>query len=310
MMPSTQGVGAVQRPRDWDCPDSYIAVLREPFGGEVLGLRIGPIRMRLEGLSPEQTATLGRRFSPFVSPVDRQAHLTITLRRAGVESFLELPRPGSEEIYRLESRRDGPRLTLWSYEFAGRVDTGAREAVLALVEADGPSFDRGLENFLRVLTASFVLEEGGFLLHASGVVRRGRAYVFFGPSGSGKTTVAALSTGDSVLSDDLTLVVPRNGGYEAAGIPFGMRHHRVPETRASFPIASFNRLLKSQHVSRQPLTGARALAELCGCLPFVMQETCQVERAMEVAGRAAARVPVYRLQFRRDDTFWTVVEEG
>src|SRR5207247_1225576 len=127
--------------------DDYFGGLNQPFGPVCLDLGIGPLRMRLDGLSPRQAEQMRWRVRPF----------------------------------------------------------------LALVRAEGPLFDRGLENFLRILTASHILESGGFLLHASGVVRAGRAYVFFGPSGSGKTTVTHLSPGDQVLSDDLTLVVRTRG---------------------------------------------------------------------------------------------------
>src|SRR2546422_5182960 len=108
------------------------------------------------------------------------------------------------------------------------VEAPERRAVLAVVRSEGDLFERGLENFLRVLTASFVLDRGGFLLHAAAVVRGGRAYVYFRPSGSGKTTVTDLSPGGLVLSGDLTLVVHNNGRQEAAGISFGVAHHHVP----------------------------------------------------------------------------------
>ncbi len=51
------------------------------------------------------------------------------------------------------------------------------------------------ENYLRVIYAWRCLEQGALLVHASGVIRRGRGFVFFGPSGSGKTTSARLSPG-------------------------------------------------------------------------------------------------------------------
>jgi hypothetical protein len=142
------------------------------------------------------------------------------------------------------------------------------------------------------------------------VVRGGKAYVFFGPSGSGKTTVTALSPNDTVLSDDLTLIVPTERGFEAAGIPFGMAHHHVPDTHRSFPIASLNRLVQSQEVRRAALSGARALAELSASLPFVMEFPGDASRAMMNVDRLLGTVPAFRLQFRKDDTFWNVTEEA
>ncbi len=162
------------------------------------------------------------------------------------------------------------------------------------------------------MTASFILRQGGLLLHAAGVVRGGRAHIFFGPSGAGKTTVTRLSPRDVVLSDDLTLIVPGTDGAgpQAVGIPFGMAHHHVPDTNGSFPIATLNRLVQSPLVRRTEIPYSQAVAEVASSLPFVMQETGQAMLAMEIAAAILRDVPVHRLEFRRDDSFWSVVEEG
>jgi hypothetical protein len=308
-MPVSVESGQTVSREDFLPGDDYFASLREPFGSSEVSLSIGPVRLRLEGLAPEQAESLALRFRPFLGAAEDEGAVSIGLMRAGVDGFLRTPVGGAKEIYRIGSRREGERLALWSYEFAGWLEASGRRAVLALAHRDGHLFERGLENFLRVLTASFILEEGGFLLHGSGVVRGGRAYIFFGPSGSGKTTVTHLSPEDTVLSDDLTLVARARGGYQAAGIPFGLAHQRTPQTASSFPIASLNRLVQSPDVRREPLLGARAVAEVAGSLPFVMQEAGRAALAMEVVGRALLSLPVYRLHFRRDDSFWDVVEE-
>jgi hypothetical protein len=289
--------------------EAYFASAGQAFGPRSVRLSIGPLLISIEGLSSRQAEALGSRYHPFVVSEAGGTDVRVALRRAGVDRFLQFRGGPAGETYRLESRLSGPRLTLWSYEFAGVIEAAAHRAELALTDDEGPLFDRGLENFLRILTASFVLERGGFLLHAAGVVRGGKAYVFFGPSGSGKTTVTHLSPDDVVLSDDLTLVIRNGERYEAAGIPFGLAHHRVPETRASFPVASFNRLVQSREVRREALSGARSVAEMAGSLPFVMQETAQAAQAVDVVARVLEAVPAWRLHFRKDADFWNIVEE-
>jgi hypothetical protein len=290
-------------------PDEpYFDDFSEPFGTSSVMLKIGPLEMSIEGLSSLQARDLAGRFLPFVVEGPARPDVRIGLRPARTAHFLRAPTDGTAETYRLGCRRTDDHLSLWSYEFAGRLDRSERRAVLSIVEEQGERFDRGLENFLRVLTASFILEEGGLLLHASGVVRDGVAHLFFGPSGRGKTTVTLLSPRDVVLSDDLSLIVRNGERFEAAGIPFGMAHHRTPDTRDSFPIASLNSLVQAPDVRREPLTGARALAEICASLPFVMQETGQSRKALEVAGRLLQAVPAYRLRFRKEPSFWDVIE--
>lgn len=292
---------------DFSPGDDYFHGLKRPFGDRALDLAIGSQRMRLEGLDQDQAGELRERFRAFVEDVPGRPDVTIGLRHAGVEGFLRMPRPGEHEVYRLESRVAGTRRAIWAYEFAGWIEGTDGRGTLALVEREGPQYLRGLENFLRVVTASWILRRGGFLLHASGIVRDGKAYVFFGPSGAGKTTVTDLSPDDTILSDDLTLVVAEAGGYRAAGIPFGLAHHKVPDTRRSFPIGSLNRLVQSRSVRREPMRGARAVAAVAASLPFVMQETGQAVLAIETVWRALLTIPVYRLEFRKDDAFWGVV---
>ena len=40
-----------------------------------------------------------------------------------------------------------------------------------------------------------------------------------------------------------------------------------------------------------------------------MQETGQATLAMATVGESLETIPVYRLEFREDDSFWKVVEE-
>ena len=303
-------------PGDFEPGDDYFATPREPFGVLCLRLEIGPLCFVLNGLSDDQAAVLAKRFRPFVDTREKEveegapaADLTIRFARAGVDAFLAAPR-GEAEFYRMGRRATGSRIAIWSYEFAGTADIAQGHADLALVDADGPLFERGVENFLRVLTALHILKHGGLLVHAAGVVRHGLAHVFFGPSGSGKTTVTHLSLGDTILSDDLTLIVKAEDGYAAAGIPFGMAHHRVPDTNGCFPIAGLHRLVQSPEVRRERIFGAKALAEIACCLPFVMQDEPSAGAALAIATGVVSSVPIDRLLFRRDPSFWDVAQEA
>ncbi|MBE0566841.1 MAG: hypothetical protein IH621_12825, partial [Krumholzibacteria bacterium] len=58
------------------------------------------------------------------------------------------------------------------------------------------------------------------LVHAAGVVRDGRGYLFVGPSGAGKSTVAELSRGHAVLNDEMNLVEWDGAGATLVGTPF------------------------------------------------------------------------------------------
>ena len=291
-------------------PDSgWFAENRPAFGQGTLALRVGPLRFALEGLSSRQRDRLLGQYRPFLEEkATGPADLSVRLTRAGRESFLKLQDAGTE-VYRMPTRRDAEARRWWSYEFAGSFTPDRRTAELALVEEEGPRFERGSENFLRAMTAGFIQARGGMLLHGAAVVRGGRAYVFFGPSGSGKTTVTRFSQRDLVLSDDLTLLVPAADGFQAAGIPFGMAHHHVPDSNEAFPIAGLHRLVQSKEVRRERVTGAAAMAEVVASLPFVLDSDVDPRPAVENAARLVATTPLWRLHFRKDDAFWDVIEE-
>ncbi|HET8948487.1 MAG TPA: hypothetical protein VFQ07_16020 [Candidatus Polarisedimenticolia bacterium] len=291
-------------------PDSgWFAERRPAFGTGVLALRVGPLRFALEGLSPRQRDRFLGQYRPFLEEKPAgPADLTVRLTHAGREAFLRVQDAGSE-VYRMPTRLDGGARRWWSYEFAGSLAADRRTAELALALEEGPGFDRGSENFLRAMTAGFIQARGGMLLHGATVVRGGRAYVFFGPSGSGKTTVTHLSPRDLVLSDDLTLLVPAGDRFEAAGIPFGMAHHHVPDSNEAFPIAGLHRLVQSSEVRRERLSGAAAMADVVASLPFVLDGDSDPRPVMDNLGRLLAGTPVWRLHFRRDDAFWSVIEE-
>jgi len=63
---------------------------------------------------------------------------------------------------------------------------------------------------------------GRYMLHAGAVAKDGAAFLLIGDSGQGKSTLcwAAAKDGWSLLSDDHTIIRPREGGgYELTGLP-------------------------------------------------------------------------------------------
>lgn len=64
--------------------------------------------------------------------------------------------------------------------------------------------------------------EGGFLLHAAGLVSQKHGYVFTGPSGAGKSTIAQIFADRqaSVLSDERVVLRFENGGIMIHGSPW------------------------------------------------------------------------------------------
>ncbi len=166
-----------------------------------------------------------------------------------------------------------------------------------------------IENFLRLFYAWNCLHHGAILFHSAGMIKDGKAFLFFGPSGSGKTTIARLSLDYTVLSDDLVIIKRENSTYIAYGVPFRGAMPEAPRTNAKAVLHGLFRLKKdTQHFTKR-LSHPQAVAELVSCVPFVMEDPIMSQKVMDICAELATSVPVKELHFRRDKGFWRMIDE-
>lgn len=166
-----------------------------------------------------------------------------------------------------------------------------------------------VEYFLRIAVALLAYHDNGLLVHGAGLLRDGQAYLFIGQSGSGKTTVVGLSSQATALSDDMVVVRPGPQGWMAHGTPFWNSETtaRGGQT-ANGPVAGIYKLIQDREVRLAPLSPAAAAAELLASCPVI---NGLPELALAALGRCralAAAVPLQGLHFRKDDSFWAVVQ--
>lgn len=275
-----------------------------------LTLRIGATRLVLDvgRLPPAMCDDMTQRYAAFVDdrpPKSAAFRLAVTMRPGAPW----LPRHADVALP-LRTRRRGQRVICLTPTEAGSFDLVRRRGQIVLRPQGN------VENCLRVLVGWDVAQRGGLLLHASGVVRQhasgdtqaAGAFVFFGPSGAGKSTVATLSARWPVLSDDLVLIERTAAGYQACGVPFRGNEWTAPRRNTGAPLAGLLALEQAPHHARLPLSHGAGAARLVACTPFVT--TCPHGAAL-VMGAAlglAAVTPVARLQFRKDDKFWEVLQ--
>jgi len=278
------------------------------LGGERLRLSVGGIPVALEGLDEEGRRTLAGVYGPFLEePAEGPARLTVTFRRAPAERFLHLE-PG--EDHRVESRGEGERLSLWSYDFAGWFDPGGGEGAFLACPSDEGMFKRGVENYLRFLYSHLSLREGGFLLHAAGLVREGEAHLFLGPDGSGKTSITEASASFcEVLSDDLVLVVIREGKYCLAGVPFFGTFLSGRSSDQIHPLSRAWFLRRGEEVSVAPLAPGLQRARLMGAVSFLGRSPASLGRALDCSARFLEAHPVRLLTHQGDRRVWDGIEE-
>jgi len=189
--------------------------------------------------------------------------------------------------------------------YKGFIDEETGEAQLQL------SSTQPLEEvdyFLRVAYALLALRAGGLLFHAAGIVRKGHGYLFFGHSGSGKTTVARVSPDDLVLNDDLVLLTPGRRGWVIHATPFWNPSQVRSVGCRSAPLTAMFRLVQDREVYLEEIGQGGMLAELVSNVPVIPADPIRSRRLLEIGQGLLHQVPIYRLHFLPDSSFWNVVE--
>lgn len=256
------------------------------------------VELALSGVPSAMRAGILSTYAPFAG-TSPEAGIHICVEMAPGAPFI---RPEPYREWQIRSQERAGRVDYVSFYERGWIDRSTGIAHLVMRGGGNP------ENFLRVLVAWACLARGGLLLHASGVIRNGKGYVFFGRSGAGKTTVTRLSGDATVLSDDLVIVAPRGGRFWVYGVPFRGTMVEAPRTNAAAPLGGLFALDKAPAHRVVEMAPVYAVAQLAACVPFVMGQATAAAQTLAICAALAAKAPVRMLHFLPDAGFWNLVE--
>ena len=263
------------------------------------------ISLTLGGLPPALAERLAEDWAPFLAEHRASAHL-----EAEVVAGSGPPEPAlfQPKAMRAELAAAGARFSLAQGEARVAPDGRVR---IELRPAEGATPYFALLNLLRASLAWWLPRVEAGLVHAAGLVVRGRAFLLVGPAGSGKTTWARLGRqgGALVLSDDLVLVSARDARLEALGAPF--RSTEAGTTGPGrYPLAAllFPRHGRPAALSRQ-VPGLVARARLTANLPFVSEGLAHDAQLAVLVERLATAAPCRELTFDLDPSFLALLEE-
>jgi hypothetical protein len=137
----------------------------------------------------------------------------------------------------------------------------------------------------------------GLLLHASGAVIDGKAFVFAGHSGDGKTTLSRLlaAEGLELLSDERIALRLEGDSFRAYGTPWPGEGDVV--ACSSYPLAGVFLLKKGDrhrvHAGRPSLLAAELLSR--AIIPYYLAE--ETQNILEVVHHLVSSVPLRELEF-------------
>jgi len=168
---------------------------------------------------------------------------------------------------------------------------------------------------LFVFTCLVMVNRERLMIHGAGIKKRkGRGgYLFLGTSGTGKSTVAALSSGDMVLSDDATVIQVAGGVCHIHATPFRqVGSEQSSSKRLYLQQEKLNKILflhQSATTFIQSREQRNAFTELLKehlhCFE-VMGEPLK-RQAFYLCRAVCEMTPAYELFFRKDPSFWELV---
>lgn len=165
-----------------------------------------------------------------------------------------------------------------------------------------------IDTALRIIYSLELVDQGGFLLHSSSLVRNGRAFLFSGISGAGKTTISRLAPPDAtLLTDEISFVRPHNGIYSAFGTPFAGELGKSGEN-ISAPIAQVFLLAKGFENRIEAIDTATAVRSLMRNILFFAADAALSKKLLDIGCDFVSRVPVGRLTFYPDRHVWQLVK--
>ena len=163
-----------------------------------------------------------------------------------------------------------------------------------------------LEYSLRILYAYFVLQYGGVLMHAAGIVRNGKGYVFCGPSGVGKSTVVKLSRNLPILNDDLIVIMPgKKDDWAVCATPFANPGQIIKNLIV--PLQGIYLLEQSNEVLLEEISPGKSLAELIANVPVISGDIYRSDRLLATSVAVLRNIPFQKLRFRPDPSFWDLI---
>lgn len=147
----------------------------------------------------------------------------------------------------------------------------------------------------------------GLVVHSSCVIHQEEAYLFAGCSGAGKTTVASLSHPRALLSDEASLVkLAPNQPPLVYDSPLRSSLFQ-PAPVKQVPLRAVYLLHQSSDIRIERIPSSQAFFFLLDKIWYWPHQPALSVEVVRMCKMLAEQVPVYGLEFQKNDLFWEAI---
>lgn len=263
-------------------------------------LEIAGITTCIRSTSKKLSTAVEAQYKKFLSDsVDKLIAIDIHLAPR-----LHFPNPDGTDDFFNHQHFQNNKCVVKSNYFTGCIDIEKNYGKLVINESNPLAW---LEHFLRISYAVIALKHNTVLFHGAGIINGNNGYVFFGPSGVGKSTVTNFSEHCTVLGDDLIVIKPVNGSFNAYATPFNFEKNGFILSNSKAEIKGFYRLVQDKQTYIEKMKPAKAVAELLSGIPPVNKNFNGSIAAMDFCAQIVNVIPCYELHFTKDNSFWRYI---
>ena len=156
---------------------------------------------------------------------------------------------------------------------------------------------------MNLYSVFIVYHQWGLLIHSSCIREGNKAYLFSGQSGAGKSTVVELSYPRPILSDEATVVKITRSGTKVYDSPF--RSDTVSSFKEpSIELGGIQLLEQSESIKRFLLEKSESMMNLFDKIFYWANDPIETKKLFVLLRQLISDVPVYRLQFQKNASFW------
>ena len=148
----------------------------------------------------------------------------------------------------------------------------------------------------QILFARVLADRCGIILHGSGLILKGKGYLFVGHSEAGKSTVVKMfNHGARVLNDDRTIARKEDGRFYLYGTPWHGEISVVAADRVALKAILFLNQAEENRIERTE--GLGAFKRLYGCTIKPLVTERWAKKALDVCQALSGKTACYDLYF-------------